>query len=107
MQIEFNVKGDNDNDRDSFFIGSTVSLTNKAKFKVQFSKSLGSGIDRDATLFALGYDYQLNSNTLLYFEFDSNTFYYFLTKVVFSRLVPFPNALDISPPCPLTANNGS
>lgn len=66
LQSEFNVEGQTDNDRDSFFIGSTVSLTNKAKFKVQFSKSLGSGIDRDATLFALGYDYQLNSNTLLY-----------------------------------------
>ncbi|WP_019029718.1 porin [Colwellia piezophila] len=66
LQSEFNVKGKDNSDRDSVFFGSTVKFSDKGKFKLQISRSIGTGVDRDAIMFAWGYDYQLNANTLLY-----------------------------------------
>ncbi|MGK0442766.1 MAG: putative porin [Pseudohongiellaceae bacterium] len=65
-QTESDVAGITGRDRDSFTLGGSIKLSDKTTFKVQYAMTDGNGVDSDAKLFAIGLDYALYENTLIY-----------------------------------------
>jgi predicted porin len=70
-QTEMDIAGLPSNDRDSYTVGGSMQVGNKGKVKVQFSNSSGQGENRDATQFALGYDYVFDKQTTVYIAYSS------------------------------------
>ncbi len=59
-----------DDGRDGFTVGGTAALGN-GTFKAAFTSTGGDAKDTDATQFAVGYDYNLGKNTVLYIAYAS------------------------------------
>lgn len=73
-QNEQNIQGNANSDRDSLALGASVNLGAKGKLKVQYAISDANantvnGQSADAKQFAIGYDYQLNSDNVLYIAY--------------------------------------
>jgi predicted porin len=59
-----------DPDRDSFTVGATAALGN-GTLKAQFTDTSGDANETDASQIAVGYDYNLGKNTVLYIAYAS------------------------------------
>ncbi len=65
-QQEMDIGGLSDNDRDSFSLGASMKVGKKGAIKLQYAISTSDNNQADANQFAIGYDYNLAKNTVIY-----------------------------------------
>lgn len=65
-QSEQDIQGIAGNDRDSYTIGASYPIGKKGKIKAQYAISESDTADSDAEQFAIGYDYSLDANNVIY-----------------------------------------
>jgi len=71
FQSASDLSGVAGNDRDDFYIGFSVDVSDTSKIKAQFGASSGEGSGNDASLFAIGYDKKLGDHTTVYAAYAS------------------------------------
>jgi predicted porin len=69
FQSESDIRGIPGDDRNSYSIGGSMKVGEKGTIKTQFAQSSGEADDSDASLFAIGYDYAIGSDTTLYLAY--------------------------------------
>lgn len=65
-QKESDIGGISNNDRASFSLGASIKIGQNGKIKLQFATSTSDNNKADAYQFAIGYDYNLAKNTVIY-----------------------------------------
>ena len=66
FQLENDIAGLTDNDRETFNVGASLKVGKNGKIKAQFASSTSDQSESDASQFAVGYDYNLAKNTVIY-----------------------------------------
>jgi len=70
-QQESDISGIDDNDRQSYSIAGSFKVSNKGTIKAQYAITSADALRSDSTMFAIGYDYSLDSQTTLYVAYAS------------------------------------
>jgi len=69
FQREQDIGGIADNDRESITLGGSITLGKRGTFKIQIAQSSSDNLDQDASQLAIGYDYKLGKNAMIYLAY--------------------------------------
>ena len=69
IQDESDAAGVAGADRETYSVGSRYKINDIHSIKAQYTVTKGTGANSDASMLGIGYDYQLNKETSLYFAY--------------------------------------